>query len=203
MRSGVIVAGGRSTRFDRTDKVVASLDGTPLIRRVADRVAPVVDEVVVNCRREQRPAIDGAVDGIDERVRFAVDEEPDQGPMVGIRNGLREATGAYAFVVAADMPFVSPDLVEFLFEAANGHDAAVPRTDDGWYQTMHAVYHVEGMRRACDAAIDAGERKILAPLDRLGDVVDVSESSIERVASTDSFENLNTRAAFDAAADRL
>ena len=50
MRSGVVVAGGRSTRFGAPDKAVADLGGTPMIRRVADRIAPAVEELVVNCR---------------------------------------------------------------------------------------------------------------------------------------------------------
>ena len=91
MRSGVIVAGGRSTRFGDADKAVAELAGTPMVRRVADRVAPAVDEVVVNCRADQREAIDAALDGFDHPVSFALDPEPDLGPLAGIAVGLDAA----------------------------------------------------------------------------------------------------------------
>ena len=48
MRASLVLAGGRSTRFGDSDKAVAELAGTPMIRRVVDRVAGVVSEVVIN-----------------------------------------------------------------------------------------------------------------------------------------------------------
>ena len=125
MRSGVIVAGGRSTRFGDADKAVTELAGTPMIRRVADRVAPAVDEVVVNCRADQREAIDAALDGFDHPVSFALDPEPDLGPLAGIAAGLDAAGGTYALVVACDMPFVASALVSSLFERAEGDRKSV------------------------------------------------------------------------------
>ena len=62
MRAVLVIAGGRSTRFGDRDKAVAELDGTPMIRRVVDRVADVVDEVVINCRADQVDPISAALD---------------------------------------------------------------------------------------------------------------------------------------------
>ena len=73
MYSAVIVAGGRSTRFGDDDKAVAPLSGTPMIRRVADRLEPVVDELVVNCRDDQRDAIEEALAGYPLATNFALD----------------------------------------------------------------------------------------------------------------------------------
>ncbi|MEF8774467.1 MAG: molybdenum cofactor guanylyltransferase [Halobacteriales archaeon] len=203
MHSGVIVAGGRSTRFGDADKAVAPLAGTPMVRRVAERIEPVVEELVVNGRPDQMSALRDAMAGYGLEVLYAEDERVDRGPMAGIRNGLRAADGEYAFVVACDMPFVSPDLAAFLFERATGHDAAIPRTDDGWYQTTQAVYRADAMADACEAALADGERRIVAPIERLDDVVEVSEDEISAVASMDSFENVNTREEFEDAARRI
>ncbi|MDG5776416.1 molybdenum cofactor guanylyltransferase [Haloarculaceae archaeon H-GB2-1] len=202
MGAGVIVAGGRSTRFGDQDKAVADLAGTPMIRRVADRIAGVVDELVVNCRPDQVDAIRSAMAGYDHDVTFAPDEEPDQGPVAGIMTGLRAVEQEYAFVVACDMPFAEPRLVEFLFERARGHEAAVPQLDDQWFQTTHAVYRAAAMADACRAALDRGERKIIAPLADL-DYVVVDETAVEPYADLETFENLNTREEFEAAAQRL
>ena len=54
MGAGVIVAGGRSTRFGERDKAVADLAGTPMIRRVVDRIAGVTDELGDDVRGLQR-----------------------------------------------------------------------------------------------------------------------------------------------------
>lgn len=202
MNSGVIVAGGRSTRFGEADKAVADLAGTPMIRRVADRIAPVVDELVINCRPAQTDAIRSAMDGYPLAVAYAEDDVPDRGPVAGIRNGLAAATGQYAFVVACDMPFVDPDLANYLFERATSHDAAVPRRESGWYETTQAVYRVTAMRGACESTLEEENPRILDPLEEL-DYVVVEESEFSAIASAETFENVNTREEFEAARDRV
>ncbi|QLG61407.1 molybdenum cofactor guanylyltransferase [Halorarum salinum] len=206
-RYAVVIAGGRSTRFGDSDKAVAPLAGTPMIRRVADRLAGVTDRLVVNCRPDQREAIADALAGYPNPVRYAEDEEPDLGPMAGIRTGLRgvEAWGgpdALAFVAACDMPFLDPGLVSHLFDRAADRDAAVPRLDDEWFQTTHAVYRAGPMADACDAALAEGEGKIIAPLFELDHAV-VEEDEALRYADESTFENLNTRKEFEAAAERF
>jgi len=62
-RSGVIVAGGRSVRMGGAEKTVVDVGGTPLIRRVADRLSAATEELVVNCRSDQRDAIAEALGG--------------------------------------------------------------------------------------------------------------------------------------------
>ncbi|MDR5674549.1 Molybdopterin-guanine dinucleotide biosynthesis protein A [Halalkaliarchaeum sp. AArc-CO] len=207
MKSAVIVAGGRSTRFGSQDKAVAELAGTPMIRRVADRIADVVEAVVVNCRTEQVPAIREAMAGYPRRVTFAVDPEPDRGPMAGIMTGLRgiesiAGPDAPAFVVACDMPFVDPGFVEYLFDRVDGYDAAVPRLDDQWFQTTHAVYRAAPMAEACQVALDRGDRKIIEPLFDLNYVVVEEEHALEYTTRA-AFENLNTREEFRRAEERV
>ncbi|SNR38221.1 molybdenum cofactor guanylyltransferase [Halorubrum vacuolatum] len=208
MTTGAIVAGGRSTRFGEADKSVAPLAGVPMIRRVANRLAgtddpippgagrasggdPVVDDLVVNCRADQREAIETALADVPLPVRWAIDEEPDLGPMAGIRNACRAAPSDYAFVVACDMPFVDPAFVATLFADAAGHDAAVPRLEDRWFQTTQAVYRADAMADACEQALARGDRKILDPLFELSYVV-VDDATIRRRTEERTFENINT-----------
>ncbi|MFB6233002.1 MAG: molybdenum cofactor guanylyltransferase [Haloarculaceae archaeon] len=201
MSAGVIVAGGRSTRFGERDKAVADLAGTPMIRRVADRIGRVVDELVVNCRADQTEPIAAALEGSGTDPTFAPDERPDEGPMAGIATGLAAVDSEYALVVACDMPFVDPAFVASLFEYAGGHDAAVPRPDE-WFQTTQAVYRAEPMVAACEAALDRGAGRIVEPLFEL-DYVVVDREQIEAHTTMETFENLNTREEFEAAHDRF
>jgi molybdopterin-guanine dinucleotide biosynthesis protein A len=197
MRSAVIVAGGRSTRFGDRDKAVADLGGVPMIRRVAERLAETCDRFVVNCRADQRDAIETAMAGLDPTV--ALDTDPDRGPVAGIARGLRAVDAEYAAVVACDMPFVDPAFLASLRADAAGRDAAVPRLDDRWFQTTQAVYRAEAMAAACDRALANGERKILAPLERLDRVV-VGDETIRSRTTERTFENVNTTEEFAAAA---
>ncbi|ELY46550.1 molybdenum cofactor guanylyltransferase [Natronorubrum bangense] len=201
MRAGLIVAGGQSRRFGKRDKAVADLAGIPMIRRVADRVVPVVDELVVNCQPDQVPAIEAALAGVEPEPTFAEDPKPDQGPMMGILTGLREVESEYAFVVACDMPFVEPSLAAFLFDRATGHDAAIPQPDE-WLQTIQAVYRTHAMVRACETALARDRRGIIDALPEL-EYVTVDQAEILRHASLRTFENLNTSEAFDTAVERF
>ena len=191
MRTGVIVAGGYATRFGEGDKAVADLAGTPMIRRVADRLAPVIDRLVVNCRPAQREAIAEALSGYDHPRTVAEDEESDRGPMTGMLTGLRAVESEFAVVVACDMPFVAPGLVDHLFEQARAHDAAVPRVD-GRDQPLQAVYRTDATVAACEAALARDQRAVFAALAEL-DWIAVPEAEIETHATLDSLRNVNTR----------
>ncbi|MEY7850796.1 molybdenum cofactor guanylyltransferase [Natrarchaeobius sp. A-rgal3] len=208
-RSAVVLAGGHSTRFGEADKAVANLAGTPMIRRVADRVRPLVDDLVVNCRAEQVSAIRDALEpgthstdtDRDHAICFAVDPVPDQGPVAGIAAGLRAASGEYAAVVACDMPFVDPDLLTHLFDRAVGHDAAVVRVDE-WFQPTQAVYRSDATAEACERALERDERRIVEAIADL-DYAVLEEPEIREYAALETFENVNTREELEAAAERI
>lgn len=199
-RAAVILAGGRSTRFGQQDKAIAPLAGVPLIRRVINRISPVVDEIVVNCRDEQQAPIAEVLQSVSTPLRFAIDETPDRGPLAGIATGIGAVESApQTFVVACDMPFCERPVVELLFELADGHDAAVPQLDDKWYQTTHAVFRTKPMGRASKRVLESGRDRIVHTFEYL-DVVAVSESDIKTVGSLKTFENINTEEEFEAAA---
>lgn len=148
---------------------------------------------------QSRTTLNAAASRVTRRT-VAEDTEPDRGPAAGIETGLRASSAEYAFVVACDMPFVDPDLAAYLFERAEPHDGAVPRPDE-WLQTTQAVYRAQAMADACEAALARGDRRVLDALSDL-DYVVVGEAEIREHADMASFENLNTRAEFEAAARR-
>jgi molybdopterin-guanine dinucleotide biosynthesis protein A len=204
LRAGVVLAGGYATRFGDRDKAVADLAGVPMVRRTVDRVAAATDAVVVNCRREQVPALREALAGRDD-VMLAPDPTPDRGPLAGIATGLAildTGTVEYAAVVACDMPLVDPALLAYLFDRAAGHDAALVRSDDGWFQPTQAVYRIEAMRAACADALGEANPRILTVLDDL-DAVVVTERAVESVASMRSLTDVNTVADLETAAELL
>ena len=195
LRGGVIIAGGRSTRFGDRDKVLANLAGVSMIYRVADRLSTVVDELVVNCRTDQTAAIERALPGM--AVEFAEDPDPDGGPLAGVHTGLSALDADYAAVVAADMPLVEPQFLSSLFERAAGRDAAVPR-HNGWFQPTQAVYRTDAMIDACTAALARGDRALRAALSSL-DLVVIEETERPDSVSSATFTNVNTPEAFAAA----
>jgi molybdenum cofactor guanylyltransferase len=189
MRSGIVLAGGRSTRFGGKEKSLEVVEGKRMICRAVDAIRGAVDDVVISVRDErQRDLLSPFLPG----YRFVFDEVEGIGPLAGVYSGLREAKGDYAVVVACDMPFISAAAIELLFRRAEGHDAAVPRHENGLVEPLHAVYRREPMLEAVRESIAAGEGRISDPLRRLRDVVYVPSEEILQVDdSRDTFMNVN------------
>lgn len=188
-RAGVVLAGGHSRRFGRGDKALAELDGEPLLVRVVDRVSTVTEEVVVSCRPAQTASFERVLPttAVD---RVVEDRYDDAGPLAGIEAGFDAVSAPYAAVVACDMPFVEPSVVEALFEharAAGGADAAVPGHRDGRLQPVQAVYRTAAVRDAVGGLLPDGGS--------LHDLVDALDAVTVPVASVPdrSLYNVNTR----------
>ncbi|NHN58357.1 molybdenum cofactor guanylyltransferase [Halorussus rarus] len=191
-RAGVVVAGGRSRRFGGSEKALAEFDGDPLLRRTADRVSAVVDELVVNCRAGQVDPFRRALTDASYDPRFAVDAVPDRGPVAGMATGLRAADEPVAVVTACDMPTLDPAFLASLFADARGATGAVP-TFDGRRQPLAAVYRVEPTVEACVAALDSeADAGFGGVLDRLDPVV-VPEATVRERTDGATFRNVNAR----------
>jgi molybdenum cofactor cytidylyltransferase len=115
---GVLLAAGQSSRFDPGNKLLATLDGVPLVRRAAatltdSRVAEVV--VVTGNGAE---AVREALEGLDVTLRH--NDSFASGQSSSLHEGVRAARerGWDAVVFAlGDMPAVAPGSVDALLDA--------------------------------------------------------------------------------------
>ena len=191
MRSGIILAGGRSSRFGGGEKSLRAVHGKPMICSVRGALRGVVDEIIVSVRdEEQRDRVFPYLS--EDRNVFAYDERPGAGPLAGILAALRAARGEYVAVVACDMPFINARAIDLLFERAAGHDAAVPASPEGFLEPLHAVYRREAMIAAAEQSLREGESRLSSPLKRLRDVVYVPLEDIRRVdPGLETFRNIN------------
>jgi molybdopterin-guanine dinucleotide biosynthesis protein A len=191
MRSGIILAGGRSTRFGGGEKSLKAVDGKPMICRVRESVLPVVDELVVSVRDErQRDLVFPFIR--EGNHTFVYDKLEGIGPLAGVLESLKATHGEYVFIAACDMPFINSRAIDLLFEKARGHDAAVPIAPNGFIEPLHAVYRREPMIRAVEISLGRGERRIASPLGHLKDVVYVPYDEIKAVdPELKTFRNIN------------
>lgn len=204
--SGVVVAGGRSRRFGAREKALAPVAGTPMLRRVVDRLAPAVSEVIVDCRPDQRPAFEAALADARGAPRVVTDAPPDHGPVAGLRAGLADADCDRCVAVACDLPTLPTTLVEALVatlrrRASAGADAVVPTPDDR-RQPLCAVYDAAAAREAADAVLSGGEASLRRLLDQLS-VVTVAAATVASHASPAGLRNVNTPADLAAVERRL
>ena len=123
------------------DKGLRELCGEALVNRVIRRIGELVDEVLlVVGSEEQREAYSRVVD---EDVALVVDLYSDGSPLVGAITGFKHAKGEYAFLAACDMPFISDEVVETLFDEGEGCNGAVFQWPNEWIEPLLAVYRVQ------------------------------------------------------------
>jgi molybdenum cofactor guanylyltransferase len=119
----VVLAGGQSRRFG-SDKALAQFRGMTLLEHVLRGLTALgFAQVVLTAKEPQRYAAI-AFAGIE----LVMDEHAAQTPLAGLLAGLKASRHELVFACAADMPFAADlALIDALFEAVRGHDAAVPR----------------------------------------------------------------------------
>lgn len=108
--SGIVLAGGRSSRFG-SDKLEAVVDGERLLDRSVAALARVATEVIV----VSEPATVRAAPirpGVP--VHLVEDPEPFGGPLVGLLAGLEAAAEPLVLVVGGDMPTLRADVLRLL-----------------------------------------------------------------------------------------
>jgi molybdopterin-guanine dinucleotide biosynthesis protein A len=180
--TGVIQAGGKSTRMGGGPKALLELGGRRLVERVLDAVAPVVDDVLVVTNTPELYQFLG--------LPMVADAYPDHGSLGGIFTGLAAAGGDAAFTVACDMPFVHRDVVRLIVARAGEGDVVVPRVGDQ-LQTLHAVYGKRCLA-PIEARLRAGRLKIVGFFDEVR-VVEIGEAEVAPYRAPEvAFMNVNT-----------
>lgn len=176
--TSLILAGGKAERLDNHEKALLLLDSTPLLKVIMDSLKTVSSEIIVSLRDEsQRDLLFPLLQ--DSTVVF--DSFKGKGPLAGIIEGFKASSHEYVFVTACDMPFVNVKVIDYLFNAAQGHDAALIRNSDGRFQSIYAFYRAKAMIPLIEKCLDEGKNFILAPVFELNDVVAVDISKIRKI----------------------
>lgn len=134
-RSGVLLAGGGSTRFGGAPKGLAALGD----QRLSDWPLQVLDST---CDEVLVAANDPAAASWFPTHRVVRDAEPGRGALGALETALAHAAYDTVVVCAWDMPFVTPEIVMALVDAVEeGASCCVPMHDDGTLEALCAVYH--------------------------------------------------------------
>jgi len=178
---GFLLAGGKSSRM-AADKAFLEFRGQTLLQRALAVIAQVCPSVAI----------------VGDPARFSnygpviEDLYSGCGPLAGIHAALTRSSAELNLMLAVDMPFVSEELLSYLFSAAeeSGAVVTVPRTRKG-LQPLCAVYR-GAFADAADIALRAGHYKIDALFRGLSIRV-VEEAELEKAGfSEHNFFNINT-----------
>ncbi len=151
MLTGVVLAGGKSSRFGR-NKALEVLRGKRLIDHGVEMLRNHCDPILV-VANDLNPYYD--IDAV-----LIQDVIPNEGPLGGIYTGLLFSPHDWVFVRATDMPFMVPELLDGMLSLRENADVVAPRRGE-YYEPLLALYS----RRCIPAiasALEAGERQIVS-----------------------------------------
>jgi len=140
--TGVILAGGRSSRMGR-DKAVLELGGISFFERILTVFRSIFPHVLI---AGDRPDLAG------QDLPCFPDRYPGSA-LGGLYTGLLAAETPYIFVAACDMPCPDPELIQAIVASRCGYDIVVPRTPAG-LEPLFALYGkacLEPMRALLEA----------------------------------------------------
>lgn len=180
--TGVILAGGLGRRMGGVDKGLKLLRGRPMAAWVIERLAPQVDEILINANQN-----------LASYARLGFRVIPDEiagfaGPLAGLHRGLAAAAHGLVATAPCDSPFLPRDLIARLRSALERENAdlAFARTGD----QPHPVFCLcrKQVLPGLTGFLDGGGRKIDAWYARLKAVAVAFDDQ------PDAFSNVNTEA---------
>lgn len=134
--SVLILAGGRSSRMGlNKDKGHMQFKGISLIEYVINNTMSIKgvnrNSIIIVGPKKQY-----------SKYQFAVVEDlyPHKGPLGGIYSGLLYSRTVYNLVIGIDMPFIEPELIEYMVSHSEGYDIVIPAYGQKLYEPLCAIY---------------------------------------------------------------
>jgi molybdopterin-guanine dinucleotide biosynthesis protein A len=192
LRGALVLAGGKSTRFGR-NKALVKLAGRPLVLHILEAAMEIADEVALAIGREDHTTSYSRI--VPDSVSVFKDQMREKSPLVGIVRGFQAMKSEYSLVLSCDTPFAKRAVLEFLFEKANGSDAAVPKWPNGDIEPLQSVYQVKPSLLAAKLALSENRFRNLHMIELLGKVVYVPVRDLRQLdKELITFFNVNTKA---------
>ncbi len=186
--SGVILAGGKSTRM-KFNKAFAYIGGQPVVQIILDKFKLFFDETIIISNEPK----------LYEDLGFAVypDVFAGMGPVAGIHSALYHAGSDKIFVMGCDMPFMNMDLVKFLFDKLEDYECVVPELDSH-LQPLSAVYSKKCLPVLAQC-LENDKLKLIRVFEELYTRV-ITDKEMECFGNTrEIFMNVNDQAALEIA----
>lgn len=173
--TGVILAGGRSTRMGQ-DKGLVEVDGKPLFEQIAKRLSPMVANVLINANQNQNL--------YGQHFQVVNDIVQDySGPLAGMLAGLKAIKTQWALFVPCDVPSFPQDLTQRFWQHKGKSQAVYARDEVRDHPTLCLLN--KSIIPALEDFLFSGERKVMFLFNKIDAMP---------VIFTDSkaFANLNT-----------
>ncbi|HGC6387615.1 TPA: molybdenum cofactor guanylyltransferase MobA [Cronobacter dublinensis] len=177
--TGVVLAGGRATRMGGQNKGLMLLNGKPLWRHVAERLAAQVEHVAISANRDL------------EAYRMSgypviTDTLPDfPGPLAGMLSAMQQLPGEWYLFCPCDTPHIPASLAQRLWSAKATRPAVWVSDGERDHPAIALVHY--SVKAALADYLARGERRVMVFLR------EINGSAVTFSGKTD-FANVNTLA---------
>ncbi len=178
--SGVILAGGKSSRYG-SNKALVEFHGIPLIKRVVGVMQSLFKYIILITNNPDEYEF--------LRLPMRKDLIEGLGPIGGVFTGLTAIPSEAGVFVACDMPYLNRGLIRYIVETRGSADIVVPRVDDKM-EPLTALYSKVCLQPV-KSLIQSQKYKLSELFDRVS-VRYIEESEIRHFdPELKSFLNLN------------
>jgi molybdopterin-guanine dinucleotide biosynthesis protein A len=130
--TGVILAGGKNSRFSGKNKALVHIGGKRVLDRIYEVFTLLFDKIIL--------VTNDPLQYMEWDVDIVTDIFPIRSSLTGIHTGLFYITTPYAFFVACDIPFIKKELIEILLDGVEPSiDIVIPETSKG-FEPLCSVY---------------------------------------------------------------
>jgi molybdopterin-guanine dinucleotide biosynthesis protein A len=158
--TGLVLAGGRSSRFGR-DKLAERIDGRTLLECAIEGVTPASTEILVIAAPDTAPVLPAGTRLVHDPVAF-------EGPLAGVAAGLHAARESIVMVVGGDMPTLVGAVVESMLASLDDSGVeAVVLEHEGRARPLPMALRREPALGSVDLLLAAGERRLRALVETL------------------------------------
>ena len=132
--SGVILAGGDSSRFNGIIKSKIVINGRTIISRIIDTLDELFDEIIIVTNRPEEFTEYSSCKIIGDCIF-------NKGPLGGIHAALKMTDKEALFVVAGDMPLIDKDYIarQVDFYMKNVCEVLIPMVNN-YIEPLHGIY---------------------------------------------------------------
>lgn len=132
--SGIILAGGRNTRFSGREKAFISIGGKRILDRLYHLFSETFSDVIIVSNNPAKY--------LEWDAHIVTDIFPIRSSLTGIHAGLYYTQTPHAFITACDVPFLQKEVVEMIVgDLSNDIDVVIPETAAG-LEPLCAAYSI-------------------------------------------------------------
>ena len=180
--NAAILVGGKSSRMG-SNKAFLELKGKTFIELQIELLREIFDDIFISANTSSEY----------EYLNLSIfkDVYPGKGPLGGLYTSLINSSSLHTFMLACDMPFIGPELINHLKDLTKEYDVVIPKSEKG-LEPLHAFYS-----KKCIDPIKRSLEEDNLRITSFFPHVNVKIVELDNLNLSDSFKNsiknLNTR----------